>query len=391
MSGFRIVPRQGSFPNATENTVAGEIFFDPSIHCLWFGRGDSLGGDRTHGWYYPQIDSSNNLVLISGTGIGVESTSPRTNVVVDLGASTTSFIPPTGTTAQRPGTGINGMIRYNSDLKSFEGYINGSWGYLDRRISLTANTTFYVATTGSDITGDGSSGSPWLTLQHASDYVQKYIDLSGYTVTISVASGTYTSGVLVTSPYVGETSSTGSVIFQGDTTNPANCFISTTSGWAFRATNNAIFSIKGFKTSCTSNHSIAADMGGIIYITGNMEFGTVGAGLTHIVAQNAGSSIFIQTGYTVSGSGACHYQATLGGTINVSKLYTTTLTGTPAFSQSFAQVWCCGQIFARQTYTGSATGLRYYAISNGVIDTGGGASYFPGSVSGSTASGGQYV
>lgn len=32
-----------------------------------------------------------------------------------------------GTTAQRP-TGVNGILRYNSDLNSFEGYKNGNWG-----------------------------------------------------------------------------------------------------------------------------------------------------------------------------------------------------------------------------------------------------------------------
>ena len=35
---------------------------------------------------------------------------------------------PAGTTAQRSGSPANGMIRYNSDLNSFEGYANGLWG-----------------------------------------------------------------------------------------------------------------------------------------------------------------------------------------------------------------------------------------------------------------------
>ena len=33
-----------------------------------------------------------------------------------------------GTTAQRPGTPADGMIRYNNDENSFEGYIDGAWG-----------------------------------------------------------------------------------------------------------------------------------------------------------------------------------------------------------------------------------------------------------------------
>ena len=48
-------------------------------------------------------------VLLSGTG------------VLDL---------PVGTTAQRPGSPNNGMIRYNSSLSRYEGYSGSAWGQL---------------------------------------------------------------------------------------------------------------------------------------------------------------------------------------------------------------------------------------------------------------------
>jgi len=35
---------------------------------------------------------------------------------------------PAGTDAQRSGSPTNGMIRYNTDLNSFEGYVAGNWG-----------------------------------------------------------------------------------------------------------------------------------------------------------------------------------------------------------------------------------------------------------------------
>jgi hypothetical protein len=35
---------------------------------------------------------------------------------------------PAGTDAQRSGSPANGMIRYNTDLDSFEGYVDGDWG-----------------------------------------------------------------------------------------------------------------------------------------------------------------------------------------------------------------------------------------------------------------------
>ncbi len=37
---------------------------------------------------------------------------------------------PSGTTAQRPGTAVDGDIRYNSTLSSYEGYGNSAWGGL---------------------------------------------------------------------------------------------------------------------------------------------------------------------------------------------------------------------------------------------------------------------
>jgi hypothetical protein len=35
---------------------------------------------------------------------------------------------PSGTTAQRPSSPVNGMIRYNTTLSKLEGYANNSWG-----------------------------------------------------------------------------------------------------------------------------------------------------------------------------------------------------------------------------------------------------------------------
>jgi hypothetical protein len=60
---------------------------------------------------------------------------------------TAGFLAPSGTTAQRP-TGVNGLVRYNSDNSAFEGYANSTWkglggggggaGFVWRDISGTA-------------------------------------------------------------------------------------------------------------------------------------------------------------------------------------------------------------------------------------------------------------
>jgi len=41
--------------------------------------------------------------------------------------STGALVMPVGTTAQRPGTGVVGMMRFNSDIDTFEGYNGASW------------------------------------------------------------------------------------------------------------------------------------------------------------------------------------------------------------------------------------------------------------------------
>lgn len=53
-------------------------------------------------------------------------------------------------------------------------------------VKLTEAATFYVSTTGDDSTGDGSSGAPWATIQHAANVICG-IDLAGYNATIQLA------------------------------------------------------------------------------------------------------------------------------------------------------------------------------------------------------------
>jgi hypothetical protein len=51
-----------------------------------------------------------------------------TTTVVEKTSATGSAIVPSGSTAQRDGSPANGYFRYNSDLDSFEGYVDGAWG-----------------------------------------------------------------------------------------------------------------------------------------------------------------------------------------------------------------------------------------------------------------------
>ncbi|WP_124065985.1 hypothetical protein [Clostridium sp. E02] len=72
------------------------------------------------------------------------------------------------------------------------------YGKLDsdlQKQSLHSNVTYYVATTGSDTTGNGSELNPFRTIQHAIDVLPK--DLGGYDANITVFNGTYDEDVVI--------------------------------------------------------------------------------------------------------------------------------------------------------------------------------------------------
>lgn len=85
----------------------------------------------------------------------------------------------------------------------------------------TEDMDVYVATTGSDVTGDGSSVNPYATIQYA---VNSLPDLIAHAVTIHIADGTYYELVSIRNKYL--TSPSASLTLLGNTTTPANVVIS---------------------------------------------------------------------------------------------------------------------------------------------------------------------
>lgn len=65
----------------------------------------------------------------------------------------------------------------------------------NKAYTLTSDVTVYVATNGSDISGDGSIYNPFRTIQKAVDSLP--LHLGGHTATIDIADGTYNERVIV--------------------------------------------------------------------------------------------------------------------------------------------------------------------------------------------------
>lgn len=255
------------------------------------------------------------------------------------------------------------------------------------RIRLLAPITFYIATTGNDTTGNGTIGNPWRTAQKAYLVLRDSYDINGYDVTIMRAAGTYTDNVGVSGQLVGQGS--GLIIFDGASAatvivNCANPNYSSNAGASIKVQNQTL--------NQSVNFTLIASRAGILQY-GNVIFGTLPAGGSHVNATNGG--VIIQfTNYTITGGGGAHFSSDGAGMVILPGGLTVTLTGTPAFTGGFALAQRLGLIqdVLVTTFVGAATGGRYAAVSNGVIDTNGqGVNHYPGSSAGATSTGGQYL
>ena len=257
------------------------------------------------------------------------------------------------------------------------------------RPMLTAPRTYYVRPDGND-TNDGLSdtaGGAFLTIQKAVDVVFGTLDLGGFDVTIQLADGSYSAGVAVRSPQVGA----GLVTIQGNASHPENVIIANSSLAVFgviEVVNGATLHIQDVQIQSTQRSGLLTRANGTISFSG-IRFGAVQS--YHMYADDQGY-IRCEGNYAIVGGGMGHMGAGGGAGLRCQNK-TVTLIGTPNFSTVFAEAAINGFLIVNgNTYSGSATGKRYQANQSGTILTNGaGATYLPGSVAGTTASGGQYV
>lgn len=251
---------------------------------------------------------------------------------------------------------------------------------------LTAARTYYVRSDGNDSnTGlANTSGGAFLTIQKAIDTAAG-LDTSVYDVTTQLGDATRTVAVTLR-----KLTGAGEGIIQGNSGTPANVVISVTSANAISGTNVGNWTIKDLKLATTTSGSGIFAQGGATRINfSNLNFGAIA---THQISANKGATVVATGNYAISGAAYTHAVGELMGNIDISGV-TVTISGTPAFGGAFALATTLGAVRAwSNTFSGSATGPRYSAVANGVVDTnGGGATYLPGNVGGSTGTGGQYI
>lgn len=270
-------------------------------------------------------------------------------------------------------------------------YYNGTaWVLVAGREKLTADRTYYVRADGSDAnTGlANTAAGAFLTLQGAYNYIAAAIDFGGKTVTIQLADGTY-AALTINTAWVGG----GNLTIQGNPVTRANVVIA---GGALSAIRWNVplpgkLTVKDFKPTgsqptAASLHGFAA---GSCEFT-NLDFGTGGA--AHILAQAPAASIIATGDYGISGSASAHMYSVRFSQIDTSRRVIT-ITGTPAFPDSYARSEAGGLLVAfGQTFSGAATGPRYFVDgTSAIITAGGGPNALPGDAAGFEGAPGHYT
>jgi hypothetical protein len=339
------------------------------------------------------------------------------DISIIRGSTTIVLHPDTTYLVYTDGT-ANGLQAYVLAIGSAGGFfvpVGGASGYVLKKTSatdgafawapdatsvnptLTADTTFYVRTDGSDSNTGlvDSAGGAFLTIQKAFDYLLN-TDLGGFTATIQVRDGTYTtsSARKAYRPFrngfvkiVGNVVTPANVILQSSETGPGilfdfqgGCSIELAGGYTLQ------------RSASNNLHLISADLGAKVNISGPVVFGAAGSG-AHMLAVRGAVIQISASAYTISGSAASHMQGSQGGEVQFNSTTTVTLTGTPAFTQ-FVNVANNGIVVSASgtvTYSGAATGKRYTVATNGTIASGAGSeTYFPGDTPGSKSTGGYY-
>jgi hypothetical protein len=296
------------------------------------------------------------------------------------------------------------------DLWSFYSQADGhhrvqSWAQLVANLTaalpfptLNAPLNYYVnPSTGLDTNNGLTAGTAFQTIQRALTATAGY-NMNGYNVTINLATGTYAPFTSV--PLNGS----GSVIISGNLTTPANCFISATTGEAIWISHSG-YLLQGIKVASAANGASPHYGSGLrssscnvsIY---NIEFGACswyhihgeGGATVNILGSTSGSA-YSSAFINISGSAAAHVSPNANSIVVIGSPILN-VNAVVSFAGGFAAVSGGGLItgyYSAINNGSNASGYRYNISLNGVINSSGQASIWPGSVAGITTTGGQIL
>ncbi len=261
---------------------------------------------------------------------------------------------------------------------------------------LSSTLNVYVnKTTGSDTTGDGTAAKPFTTIAKAVRTVCDNYNLSSYTAIIRVAPGVYDEDVEM----YAYSSSGGYIKIQGEAdARPTlrGCFYGrrTTGTWYVDGVNIAF---AGRPTpNATSYSAVRVDTSIMVNLLNcAIDLGTAESAILRSAVGGAEGSVVLRQGCSITGK--CNSCLSASGCV-VQLFADLNMDGVEASTVAHAN--SSGRIMTSKTanggimpvVSGTVTGRRYAASTNGIINVeGAGPDYFPGTIAGSTATGGQYV
>lgn len=339
-------------------------------------------------WNFVQAGGTPNAIVGSltppitsyPTGLEVQVKIAATNtgpVTLDLGGGVKSVTTPSGSPMQSTDLSGGGVYSFIFNGQNWIVLLEG------QRV-LDGDVTLYVRADGSD-SNDGmanTSERAFRTIQAAVTAAQRRYVSTGYSVTIRVNTGVYAPFRVV---------GAGTTInIVGDETTPDNCTIASPDNTApVSASRGATINVSGFALSCVSGSLLLSQDRSSIGV-GKCRLGTSGVYQIY-VAQN--STITLTDDIEVVGSARSLAVASSSGVFNGASKK---ITFVGAVSYSIATLWgnngtltVSGMTFGNPA---NVSGKRYQADVNGLIWTAGaGTNFVPGTIAGTTGTGGQYL
>lgn len=259
-------------------------------------------------------------------------------------------------------------------------------------VQIVQGPVLYVRTDGSDTgsTNDGSSNDAthaFATIAAAIAYGLARYNLAGQTLTIQLgAAGTYAFPGTIPA-------GAGKILIQGSASNIGGYILSGSGpaggGQACMVVDGARVAINGLTAQNTgqNNHTVSAIGGGACTVTNCLLAMPAGSAAYSQLFAGASGSISIGAGVSTSGNAAAFANAT-GGSVTIAGV-TVTVLGNPFYAFAFAVAQGVGSLglLPGATFSGSATGARFYVGRVGYIQTSGaGGNVFPGSSAGTVDS-----
>ena len=209
-------------------------------------------------------NATERVRLTNDGRVGIGTNSPAAGAILELNGTTTTnsgFVLPRATTTTRPTAAVNGMLRYNVDENSFEGYANGHWSFigaagaagtiddlLDASTYGGTNSVFLGKFGGNGNSGDGNTAT-------------------GFNAMTAIGGGstnTAMGNLALTSVVVGNSNTAIGYAAGKNTTGNENTFVGHNAGVSTTSGNSNILIGSGVSaTSATSNQQL--NIGNLLY------------------------------------------------------------------------------------------------------------------------------